>query len=80
MELRVKERYLDKEMCINIAQMAACLIGGDILTVAKEIYAHTWMYYHVPIGWVRRHADPINIGGDGLMRRLIFGLIWRMGR
>ena len=38
------------------------------------------MYYHIPIGWVRRHADPINIGGDVLMRRLIFGLIWRMGR
>ena len=80
MEIRVKERYLDKAMCINIAQMAVCLIGGDILTVAKEIYAHTWMYYHVPIGWVRRHADPINIGGDGVLRRIAYEVIWRLGR
>ena len=32
----------------------------------------------VALGWIKKHANPINIGGDSAVRLKVYDLLWNL--
>lgn len=81
MTINVNHLLLDKRESLHVAK-TICFLGlqMDTRECAQEIYAHAWAYYHIPIRWIRRHADPVDLkdGGDTRFRKLIYRMIWAL--
>ena len=83
--LRANRRFLDRSECLKEARsiLEQDLIDGMTeLQMAQEIYFHVCAYYFAvfrPLfGWIRDHADPIDLCsfGDTRFRRVVFSLVW----
>ena len=49
-KLRMRETYLDKEVCIRRAQKLVSYNewkNVSVMQIAKEIYGHAYVYYHM---------------------------------
>lgn len=82
MSINVNHTLLDKRESLHVAS-TLCFLGlqMEVTECAQEIYAHAWAYYHIPIRWIRSHADPIDLqdGGDTRFRKLVYKIIWMIG-
>lgn len=79
-QIPMDRKFLDKGYCIHKMCIVRHLWNYDIeiLEGAKEIYAHAWMHYHLPLKVVRKHTNIIDLGGDGRFRKFIYRMIWRI--
>ena len=89
-EVTVNWAMLTKTYCLAIAPKY-CTGFMNYFAVAKEIHAHAVMYYGIlgpytiaklagvsidVVNDIYQRANPVNIGGDNAVRRIVYEAIW----
>ena len=85
----VDTRFLNKKNCLAEADRilsAKHIEGMSRAKLAREIFFHASVYdLCMRTGrfrWLKAHSDPINLndGGDTLLRRICYRLMWKLRR
>ena len=83
--IRFERRLMKRSECLKEAQRILyndLIDGMTVLQLAQEIRFHAAAYYfsvfRPVLIWVKKHADPIDLGsgGDTKFRRFFFVMSW----
>ena len=87
--LPVRRDLTDKKICIEEAKAILRQKHIEHMSerqIAEELYFHAGLYYicrflerfHIPLAFLRRHADPIDLSdrGDTPFRKFCFRVYW----